>query len=167
MTGAAAVDAAAPEPLVDASGSTTHSGGPGPPSGSPLGLVTWLSPLPSHSVLNDGLTWMSICLSTPSPVFVKACGTPGGTTTSSPAPTSSVSSPSVNVPEPSCTSSSSSYGCVCSEGPRPGGASTMITQTPTPPWSAPTNSCAMLDSGRSATFRTGMAGHLIVGCASV
>src|SRR3954447_7306767 len=39
----------------------------------------------------------------------------------------------------------------------------MITHTPTPPWSAPTNSCAMLDSGRSATFRTGMAGHLVVG----
>src|SRR3954451_263137 len=106
---------------------------------------------------------MSICLRTPSPVFLKPWGTPGGTTTSSPAPTSTVSSPSVNVPEPSWTSSSSSYGCVCSDGPRPGGASTMITHTPTPPWSAPTNSCAMLDSGRSATFRTGMARDLVVG----
>src|SRR5690349_17502688 len=172
-----------------------------PPSGSPFGLATWLSPLPapgrrtrttsmrapavhrqrrpglrrrcaepprrnhysSHSVLKLGLTWMSICLSTPSPVFLKACGTPGGTITSSPRPTSSVSSPSVNVPLPSWTSSSSSYGCVCSDGPRPGGASTMITHTPTPPWSAPTNSCAMLENGRSATFRTGMAGHLVVG----
>src|SRR4051812_41819725 len=106
---------------------------------------------------------MSICLSTPSPVFLNPCGTPGGTMTSSPGPTSSVSSPSVNVPVPSCTSSSSSYGCVCSDGPRPGGASTTITHTPTPPWSAPTNSCAMLENGRSATFRTGMAGHLVVG----
>src|SRR3954451_22280040 len=30
-------------------GGTTHSGGPGSPSGSPLWVATWLSPLPGHS----------------------------------------------------------------------------------------------------------------------
>src|SRR5688572_27849160 len=48
----------------------------------------------------------------------------------------------------------SSYGCSCSDGPPPGGASTRMTQTPTPPWSSPTSSCAEALTGSSSCLTT-------------
>src|SRR5262245_36787688 len=47
----------------------------------------------------------------------------------------------------------SGYGWRCSDGPRPGSASTKIRHTPTP-WSAPTISRAMLLHGRSCRLST-------------
>ena len=56
---------------------------------------------------------------------------PGGATTTCPPLTSIVSSPAVKVALPSCTTKTSSYGCLCSLGPLPG-ASTTRTETLAP-----------------------------------
>src|SRR3954447_7317804 len=107
----------------------------------------------SHSVSKLALTWMSTWRSGPSPELTKACHWPAGMTTISPAPTArgSPSSPRRKVAVPSCVMTISGYGWRCSEGPAPGGASTKIAQMPTPPWSAPTNSRAMVLGGSSSS----------------
>src|SRR4051794_1836264 len=91
---------------------------------------------------------MSIWRRLASPVFVNACGVPAGTMRISPAPASRRSSPIVKLPRPSWTMRISAYGCVWRPGPRPGGASTKMTQASTS-WSSPTSSWAMLLNGRS------------------
>src|SRR6266511_1255064 len=112
------------------------------------------SPFSSQSVEKLGLRWMSIWLSRPSPELTNPCGWPCGMSTISPACTSRFPLPSSSVACPSRMMRSSWYGCVCSAGPRPGSASTKMTQIPTPPYSAPTNSRAITLHGSSSCLTT-------------
>ena len=54
------------------------------------------------------LGWMSTCRSGPAPELTNLCGTPAGTTTIWPPVTSIVTSPTVKVASPSCTTNTSS-----------------------------------------------------------
>src|SRR2546430_4651907 len=92
--------------LADLDGRSTHVAGLlYTPPGDLYTRVVWigLGHRESHSVMNFGLRWMSICRSRSDPEFTNACGWSASTTAISPAWTSRFDWPSSNVDVPSIT----------------------------------------------------------------
>ena len=108
----------------------------------------------SHVVLNEGLTWMSICRNRPGPRVLEGVRVSGGTIRTSPARATSSSPADVERRLALRDDQDLLVGMRVRAWPAARRASTKMMQTPTPPWSAPTSSLAMLLNGRSACLRS-------------
>ncbi len=134
---------------------SSNSARPEPSSTPPLSTSSPDRDPPAIRCRTAPAPWIAVRRSSPVPVFVKPCASPGGLTTTWPPSTTTIPSPIWNVAWPDSTMNTSAYGCRCSFGPTPGSEWTRMIENGTSPCSAPTNSCECSVCSRSSSSMIG------------